>query len=97
MFALLGKKRVSLHEFFSMNTTALKQVIAHGISDLPEESLQEVADFVLFLRAKKISKVAFSEIGLADYIQRELSALREAELSHVEEEFVGYQKKYPVE
>lgn len=80
-----------------MNATALKQVIARGISDLPEESLQEIADFILFLRAKKVSKVAFSEMGLADYIQRELSALREAELSHVEEEFVGYEKKYPVE
>lgn len=80
-----------------MNAATLKQVIAHGLSDLPEESLQEVADFILFLRAKKISKVTFSDAGLTDYIHQELSALREAELSHVEEEFVGYQKRYPVE
>lgn len=80
-----------------MTAATLKQVIAQGISDLPEESLQEVADFVLFIRAKKIRKVPFSEAGLANYIQQELSALREAELSHVEEEFIGYKKKYPVE
>ena len=89
-----------LHKLFKManaDTSALKQTIANGISDLSEESLQEIADFVLFIRAKKQHKIAFTETQLVNYIQRELSALSKAEQLHVEEEFIGYEKKYPVE
>lgn len=81
----------------NIDPAILKQTIANGISDLSEESLQEIVDFVLFIRAKKRYKIAFTESQLADYIQRELSALGKAEMLHVEEEFVGYKKKYPIE
>lgn len=89
-----------LHKLFKManaDTSALKQTIANGISDLSEESLQEIADFVLFIRAKKQHKIAFTETQLVNYIQRELSALSKAEQMHVEEEFADYPKKHPVE
>ena len=37
-------------------TVDIQQVIIQGIKDLPQQYLDEVADFVLFLREKKIKQ-----------------------------------------
>ena len=73
-----------------MNTAQLEKELLQYTKDLPKEALQEVIDFVRFLR-HKISRQS------SNYINDETSLLNTSQIVHLEEEFENYQKQYPRE
>lgn len=56
---------------------------------LPEEALQEILDFIEFIKQKKVKK------SIKDNIGYELSNLDNTETNHLEEEFKDYKEIYP--
>ncbi|MBI5915797.1 MAG: hypothetical protein HY842_10495 [Bacteroidetes bacterium] len=80
-----------------MTSVTLKQIIQNGIHDLPKDSLQEVANFVLFVRARLKQGKSFNEQALAAFLAQELQALSATETSHLEQEFENYQNRYRLE
>lgn len=76
-----------------MNTTQLRQIIASGIEGLPQESLQEIADFVTLVRFRTLQPETF----LTEVLRRELSILDASEMAHLEEEFADYESRFPHE
>ena len=69
-------------------TVDLQQVIIQGIKDLPQQYLDEVADFVIFMRQKSTKSYNF---------KAELSLLNDHEINHLEEEFKDFDKLFPKE
>jgi len=73
-----------------MNTTHLEKELLRYTKGLSKEALQEVIDFVQFLRKKKSKKTS-------NNLTEELTKLGESQTSHLEEEFANYKKLYPSE
>lgn len=73
-----------------MSTEQLHKAILEKSKGLSNEALQEVLDFIAFLKAK-------DHPTEQDSINTALSNLDKSELSHVEEEFYDYKKLYPSE
>ena len=73
----------------------IKEYIWHNINDLPEDRLNEILDFVIFIR-KKVYEPDFFQIN-NESINDELKAKSRSEIQHLEEEFTGYKTKYPHE
>jgi hypothetical protein len=73
-----------------MNTTQIENQILQNSKGLPADILQEILDFIQFLKFKKAGV-------LTDSIQTGLSELDSSEITHLEEEFVDYKIVYPHE
>jgi hypothetical protein len=69
-------------------TIEIEQVIIQGIKDLPKQYLDEVAEFVIYLRQKTIKSYNF---------QNDLSLLDQQQINHLEEEFKDFDKLFPKE
>jgi len=80
-----------------MQALNLQQVILYGINGLPNESIKEIADFVLFVRKKTLDPETFNQELQYDLVNQELKRMSKSEQQHLEEEFANYQKKYPFE
>lgn len=73
-----------------MNTAQLEKELLRYTKGLSKEALQEVIDFVQFLKLKKNKSAS-------DNLTEELSLLNDSQTSHLEEEFADYKKLYPSE
>lgn len=73
-----------------MNATQLEKELLRYTKGLPKDALQEILDFIQFIRQKRIK-------GPTDDIAAELSSLDHAQAVHLEDEFKDYKKLYPVE
>jgi hypothetical protein len=73
-----------------MKSAELQNNIVQHIKGLPEEALQEILDFVQFLRYKKGQNYP------ADNINYELDKLDNKELQHLERELANYKDLYPL-
>lgn len=73
-----------------MSTAQIEQLITQKTKGLPVDILQEVLDFIEFLRIKNAGI-------MTDSIQLTLSDADVSELSHLEEEFADYKTIYPRE
>ncbi len=71
-----------------MSTQTYQQLIVKGIDGLPEEMLAEITDFVYFVRRRMAQPQDFAA---------ELRRLGRNEAIHLEEEFAGYDRRYPRE
>jgi len=71
-----------------MANSNIPEIILKETKHLPDDLLQEVLDFVLFLKSKKQKQPAEAQI---------LSTLQQNELIHLEEEFEDYKNLYPHE
>ncbi|WP_460959738.1 hypothetical protein [Spirosoma litoris] len=69
-----------------MSTLELQQRIVEQTRDLPPQLLQEVADFVSFLKTK-YAQPPYSLFSGASLVEEQ----------HLEEEFADYKQQYPVE
>lgn len=73
-----------------MSTAQIEQLITQKTKGLPVDILQEVLDFIEFLR--------FKNAGImTDSLQLTLSDADVSELSHLDEEFADYKTIYPRE
>lgn len=75
-----------------MLESELKEKILKETTDLSSETLNEVLDFIKFLKSKKLKKGS-KKINLKE----ELSELNKHSLMHLEEEFSNYKEIYPHE
>lgn len=73
-----------------MNTTQIENQIIQNSKGLPADILQEILDFIQFLKFKKAGV-------LTDSVQTGLSELDSLESTHLEEEFIDYKTVYPHE
>jgi hypothetical protein len=73
-----------------MTLAQLEKTLLEYTKGLPKEALQEILDFVQFIRQKNLKQSA-------DSIQTELSALSKSQAIHLEKEFEDYRKLYPLE
>ena len=73
-----------------MNASQIENQIIQNAKGLPADLLQEILDFIQFLKFKKAGVII-------DSVQSNLSELDSSETAHLEEEFNDYKKVYPHE
>ncbi|MBU2461580.1 hypothetical protein KKH65_01745 [bacterium] len=71
-----------------MDVTRTETQILQNTKGLPTDALQEILDFVQFIRVRKL-KSSLGDLGM------ELSSLDRSEAGHLEEEFKNYKELYP--
>ncbi len=74
-----------------MSKTVIEKMIIEEAKDLSVESLNEILDFILFIKTKKMKKAFEKDI------KTELDSLNKMSLVHLEEEFLNYKELYPRE
>lgn len=79
-----------------MSAIQLRDLIQRSIEDLPDNSLKNIAEYVLFIRTQTFQPELLEQEIWSKRLQEMLSELRFAEAMHVEEEFADYQK-HPIE
>ena len=67
-------------------TELLEDQLSKNIKGLHNEILQEVLDFVLFLKEKRLSELLINDI------EKDLRNLDKNELLHLEKEFENYEE-----
>ncbi len=79
-----------------MTVQTYHELIAEGIKELPEHTLAEITDFVYFVRQRVLGENAESDLyqTMLDLERNRLVAESEA---HLEEEFAGYEQRFPRE
>ncbi len=71
-----------------MEATKIEKQILKYTKDLPQEALQEILDYIKFIRTRKLK-------SSSDDLSRELSYLDRLETKRLEEEFKNYKELYP--
>jgi hypothetical protein len=64
---------------------------------IKEDRLREIAKYILFVRQKTFRPEQFQHQFELAMINEELSQLEISEINHLEEEFEGYENRYPKE
>lgn len=72
------------------NAQQLEKELIKYSKGLPEDVLQEILDFIQFVRHKRLKKTD-------DSITADLSELNLSQTTHVEEEFKDYKQMFPGE
>jgi len=78
-----------------MTVRNYKKLIMEGIDDLPSDILAEIASFVYFVRRRAVQPDLFEQELENALMYVDLKQLDQAELSHLEEEFKDYDRRYP--
>ena len=73
-----------------MTTIQSEQNLIDYTKDLPKEALQEILDFISFIRSKNRKEQISS-------LNSELSYLNKSQIDYLEEEFTDYKTSYPIE
>lgn len=77
-----------------MTVQNYQQLILEGTRDFPPETLQEVVDFVLFLRKRTFDREGFDREMESVLLHAELAELSRTEESHLEMEVEGYEQRF---
>lgn len=79
-----------------MTAQGYEELIVEGIQGMPPHILAEVADFVYFVRERRmeIDENQREEAYIAS-IHKELRMLSQASVKHLEEEFENYEQRFP--
>ena len=80
-----------------MSEQNYEQLILHGIQGLPQETLDEIIDFIYFVRQRTLQPQVFAEERQLALLGKDLKGLRHTEERHLEEEFADYDRRYPRE
>ena len=78
-----------------MSKAILEKIILEETKDLPLETLNEVIDFIQFIKTKKLKNIV--EKSFEKNINTKLTELTQLSLVHLEEEFANYKEIYPHE
>ena len=78
-----------------MSKVLIEKMIIEETKDLSFETLNEILDFIQFLKTKKF--VNLREKSFEKKINNDLSELNKVSLIHLEEEFLNYKELYPHE
>lgn len=74
-----------------------RQLIIEGINDLPPDILAEITDYVYFVRKRAVRPRDFQDELMRTLLDTELNTFERQEMAHLEEEFHGYEERYPIE
>jgi hypothetical protein len=77
-----------------MTKIEIEQTLVKETQDLSVEALQEILDFIHFIKLKELRE---PPKYVSDHIHDELRALNDYSLAHLEEEFANYKTLYPHE
>jgi hypothetical protein len=72
----------------------IEKLILKETKGLPHFALNEVLDFILFIKERKLKK---DDDLFKTNLESELSLLDHKEMIHLEEEFIDYKELYPRE
>ena len=72
----------------------IEKLILKETKGLPPFALNEVLDFILFIKEKKLKKKNYS---FSSDLESELSLVDHKEMIHLEEEFRDYKELFPRE
>jgi hypothetical protein len=78
-----------------MTTQSYEQTILQGLKGLPLEALNEISDFVYFVRRRILHPQAFHDDIRELMLREELKQLSRDEEMHCEKELEGYEQLYP--
>lgn len=78
-----------------MSKAIIEKMIIEETKNLSSEALNEILDFIQFIKAKKFKKL--SEKTFEKDIKMNLNELNTVSLMHLEDEFENYKEKYPHE
>ncbi len=79
-----------------MNQQEIEQTILKETQGLSFNALQEIMDFIQFLKIKNLREVTNYK-DQEQAIRNELKTLEMDSFAHLEEEFTGYKELYPHE
>jgi hypothetical protein len=79
-----------------MTKIEIEQTLVKETQDLSDEALQEILDFIHFIKMKELREPP-KYVSNSDHIHDELRALNDYSLAHLEEEFANYKTLYPHE
>ena len=74
-----------------LSPATTRQLLARYTADLPADLLQEVLDYVQFLRLRRLPHAP------ADVLRTELELSQQHEWQHLEDEFVDFEQRFPLE
>lgn len=78
-----------------MTKAVLEKMIVKETKDLSIETLNQILDFIQFIKAKRLKN--FMEESFEKGMNNELNELNKMSLIHLEEEFANYKEQYPHE
>jgi len=78
-----------------MSKAVIEKMIVEETKNLSFEALNEILDFIQFIKTKKFKKL-FEET-FEENIKTNLDKLNTVSLLHLEDEFANYKEKYPHE
>lgn len=80
-----------------MTKIEIEQTIAKETQELSMNALQEVLDFIHFMKMKEVRDATEAHRSSEQRIHDDLRALDTDSLVHLEEEFANYKLLYPLE
>lgn len=84
-----------MNTLYNKNPKIVQEFIWQSIKDLPDKSIEEIINFVLYVRKKNIQPELFDvEYEL---LNLELHQNSSKETLHLEEEFENYKNEFPHE
>lgn len=78
-----------------MSKAILEKMIVEETKDLPFETLNEILDFIQFVKSKKLEDI--TDKSFRENIDQNLTELDQNSLIHLESEFSNYKETYPHE
>ena len=78
-----------------MSKALLEKMIVEETKDLPFETLNEIFDFIQFLKSKKLKNI--KDQSFKESVNQNLTELDQISLIHLENEFANYKETYPHE
>ena len=78
-----------------MSKAIIEKMIVEETKNLSSEALNEILDFIQFIKTKKFKKLV--EESFDEDIETNLYELNTVSLLHLEDEFANYKEKYPHE
>jgi hypothetical protein len=73
-----------------MTISQLEKILIDNTKGLPKEALEEILDFIFFIRQKQLKN------PVKDLTEKKYS-LSASQAKHLEDEFIDYKKRYPSE
>ena len=78
-----------------MTAQAYRQLILDGIDGLPAQALNQVTEFVYFVRQRSMEGEPIERAFDKALLKAALRQMTHDEQQHLEREFEGYEQRYP--
>ena len=80
-----------------MTPSNYHQIILDGLKGLPQHVLDEIVDYIYFVRKRALHPSAFDKDLQSLGVNTELRELSRSEEQHLDKEFENYEERFPRE